>query len=340
MDLTLLEYGISAEIVRIAVVVGVVISVLFYERFHLTTGGAIVPGYLAIGLVSPLSVLVTLLAGGLTFGIVHGVVLKRRIVYGRRLFELEVLIGLSFILVTTVVAGVLDEVDPRWAGIAGIGFLVPGIIAHDMGRQGLRRTLFATGVTTALLGVAIFLLEALFGLLPGSTGKVVELSSQIGFPAELLLLAVAVSVVAGTLVFQHRGLRSGGFITGAYLGLVSSRLADIAFVAFVAVVTWFLVTRVLMPRLMLFGRRKLSAMLMVGALVAWGLELVLWWLTNMTYSPWLGLTVAPLLVPALVANDAERQGWANTLWGVAMTTSAVFAVTNLVAAGATAGGLL
>ncbi len=338
--MTQLDYGISAEIVRIAVVVGVVISVLFYERFHLTTGGAIVPGYLAIGLINPLSVVVTLLAGSLTYVIVHGVVLKRRIIYGRRLFELEVLIGLAFILATTIAAGVLGEIDPTWAGIAGIGFLVPGIIAHDMGRQGVQRTLLATGVTTALLGAAIFLLEAIFSLLPGSTGKVVELSSQIGFPAELLLLAVAVSVIAGTLLFQHRGIRSGGFITGAYLGLVSSRLADVAFVAGVAVITWFVVTKILMPRLMLFGRRKLSAMLMVGALVAWGLELILRWATDMAYSPWLGLTVAPLLVPALVANDAERQGWANTLWGVAMTTSAVFAVTNLVAAGATAGGLL
>src|SRR5699024_10860238 len=117
---TQLDYGISAEIVRIAVVVGVVISVLFYERFHLTSGGAIVPGYLAIGLFNPLSLVVTLLAGSLTYVIVHGMVLKRRIIYGRRLFELEVLIGLGFILVTTVVAGVLGDIDPTWAGIAGI----------------------------------------------------------------------------------------------------------------------------------------------------------------------------------------------------------------------------
>lgn len=336
----MIEYGIGPEIVRIAVVIGVVISVLFYERFHLTTGGAIVPGYLAIGLFNPLSVASTLLAGVLTYGLVHGVIVKRRIVYGRRLFELEVLIGLGFILVSTVAAGLLGELDPMWAGVAGIGFLVPGIIAHDMGRQGARRTLFATGVTTLLLGVFVFLLSALFGLLPGKTGRVVELSSVIGYPAELLLLAVAVSVITGTLLFQNRDLRSGGFITGAYLGLVSARWADLVFVLGVSVVTWFLVTRVLMPRLMLFGRRKLSAMLMVGALVAWGAELALQGLTKGEYSPWLGMTVAPLLVPALIANDAERQGWTKTAWGVAMTTVAVFALTNLAAAVALAAGLL
>lgn len=336
----MIEYGIGPEIVRIAVVTGVVISVLFYERFHLTTGGAIVPGYLAIGLFNPLSVVSTFLAGILTYGLVHGVIVKRRIVYGRRLFELEVLIGLGFILVSTVAAGLLGELDPTWAGIAGIGFLVPGIIAHDMGRQGPRRTLFATGIVTLLLGVCVFLLSALFDLMPGAAGQVVELSSVIGFPAELLLLAVGVSVTAGTLLFQHRGLRSGGFITGAYLGLVSSRWADLVFVLGVSVITWFLVTRVLMPRLMLFGRRKLSAMLMVGALVAWGAELALQWATEGEYSPWLGMTVAPLLVPALIANDAERQGWTKTGWGVAMTTAAVFAVTNLAAAVALAGGLL
>ena len=336
----MIEYGIGPEIVRIAVVTGVVISVLFYERFHLTTGGAIVPGYLAIGLFNPLSVVSTFLAGILTYGLVHGVIVKRRIVYGRRLFELEVLIGLGFILVSTVAAGLLGELDPTWAGIAGIGFLVPGIIAHDMGRQGPRRTLFATGIVTLLLGVCVFLLSALFDLMPGAAGQVVELSSVIGFPAELLLLAVGVSVTAGTLLFQHRGLRSGGFITGALIGLVRSRWADLVFVLGVSVITWFLVTRVLMPRLMLCGRRKLSAMLMVGALVAWGAELALQGATEGEYSPMLGMTVAPLLVPALIAKDAERQGWTKTGWGVAMTTAAVFAVTNLAAAVALAGGLL
>ena len=46
----------------LAVVLGVIVSMLFYERLHLTTGGAIVPGYLAVFLPQPLFIGVTLLA--------------------------------------------------------------------------------------------------------------------------------------------------------------------------------------------------------------------------------------------------------------------------------------
>lgn len=334
----MIDYGVSVEVVRIAVVTGVVFSVLFYERFHLTTGGAIVPGYLAIGMFHPLSVVTTVAAGCVTYLIVHGIVLKRRIVYGRRLFELEVLIGLGFILMSILAAALLGDLDPVFAGVAGIGFLVPGILAHDMGRQGPRKTFIATSATSALLSACVFLLVALFALLPKGPASV-DLWSSTGYPVDLLLLGVAVSVIAGTLIFQRLGLRSGGFISAAYLGLVSSRWLDLLFVVGVALITWFVVTRILMPRLMLFGRRKLSAMLMVGAITAWTGEMLLQGLTERAYTPWLGLTVATLLVPALIANDAERQGWAKTGWGMSLTTCAVVAVTNLVGAAALAGGL-
>ena len=51
----------SPEVMRITLVVGVILGMLFYERFQLTTGGAIVPPYLALAVASPLSVVVTTL---------------------------------------------------------------------------------------------------------------------------------------------------------------------------------------------------------------------------------------------------------------------------------------
>ena len=56
------EYYFQPEVVRVALVVGVVVSMLFYERVQLTTGGAIVPAYLALHLPRPLFVLTTVAA--------------------------------------------------------------------------------------------------------------------------------------------------------------------------------------------------------------------------------------------------------------------------------------
>ncbi|MEJ7715130.1 MAG: hypothetical protein WKF40_05245 [Thermoleophilaceae bacterium] len=47
-----------------------------------------------------------------------------------------------------------------------------------------------------------------------------------------------------------------------------------------------------------------------------------------------------LMVPALLANDAQRQGLERTLWGAGISTLAVYGSLNLVTAGLTATGAL
>ena len=131
------EYAVTFDVVRVTLVVGVVLSMIVYERTHLTTGGAIVPAYLALSLVRPLAVVVTIGFGYLTHLVVTKVVAPRRIIYGRRRFEVEVLVGVALILIGTAVAARAGTLDPHLAALSGIGFLVPGIIAHDMAGSGL-----------------------------------------------------------------------------------------------------------------------------------------------------------------------------------------------------------
>ncbi len=129
------EYFFRPEVVRVALVVGVIISMLFYERVQLTTGGAIVPAYLALHLPRPLFVLTTVAAAYATFQLVSVVLARKLILYGRRKFEVEMLVGLAIVMVLTLISGRLVVLDPTLLGLAGIGFLVPGILAHDMARQ-------------------------------------------------------------------------------------------------------------------------------------------------------------------------------------------------------------
>ncbi len=323
----------SPDVVRLTIVVGVMISVVFYERAQLTTGGAIVPAYLALSITRPLAVVVTVGAGYLTHLVVQRGISSRRILYGRAKFEAEVLVGLALIMTCTIGAHLLGQLDPTLLALAGIGFLVPGIIAHDMGRQRPSRTVVAIAATMAILVAFSFVVASLLSILPGqAAGEVAQLSSTLGYPRELLIVAVGLSVLVGMMVHRRLGLRSGGFITGAYLAMVSPRWGDILFTLGVALATWFVVVRLMMPRLLLFGRRKVSAMILVGALIGWSAELALRWLTHGAYTPWLGLTVATLIVPALIANDAQRQGWERTLWGTVLVGLGVYAVTNLIAA--------
>jgi hypothetical protein len=58
------------------------------------------------------------------------------------------------------------------------------------------------------------------------------------------------------------------------------------------------------------------------------------------YVPWPGFAVMTLMVPALLANDAQRQGMERTLWGAGITTLGVFGSLNVLAAGLTAAGAI
>ncbi len=335
------EYLFRPEVVRVALVIGVVVSMLFYERVQLTTGGAIVPAYLALHIPRPLFILTTVGAAYGTYLVVNRVLSRRLILYGRRKFEVEVLVGLALVMVLTLTADRLAVLDPVLLGLAGIGFLIPGILAHDMARQRPGKTVVAVLGTTAILGLFVYVYASLLEIAPLEPGETVGgLVSVTAFPRELVVISAAASVGIGMLVFSRLGLRSGGFISGAYIALVAPRWLDLVFAAVVAVATWFVVVHLLMPRLLLFGRRKLATMVLVGAILGWAAEAAVVAWTGGDYVPWRGLTIITLMVPALLANDAQRQGWEKTAWGATLTALGTFAVMNLLSAALIAGGVL
>ena len=327
------EYLFRPEVARVALVIGVVVSMLFYERVQLTTGGAIVPAYLALHLPEPLFVIATLAAGYATYYLVSVLLARRKIIYGRRKFEVEILTGLAIAMVLMVVARFVSDFDPTLIGLTGIGFLIPGVLAHDMYRQKPRKTVIAVMSTTLVLGAFVYVFDALIAIAPSRGGSSqpegLMLTAPVAFPPALLIVAAVLSVLIGMVVFARLGLRSGGFITGAYLAFVAHRPLDIAFALSMAFLTWLVVVHLLMPRLLLFGRRKLSSMILVGAILSWTAELAVLHATNGRYVPWVGLVIITFMVPALIANDAQRQGWERTLWGAAITALGVYAVMTL-----------
>lgn len=334
------DYYFVPELARVALVVGVVVSMLFYERVQLTTGGAIVPAYLAMYLPAPLFLLTTLVAAFSTYLLVSVVIARRKILYGRRKFEVEILVGLAFVVIMNEVAIRFGEVDPLLLGLSGIGFLIPGVLAHDMFRQKPTKTLVAVVSTTAMLGVFLYVYNSLIAISPVRRTSIEPPPlAPTAFPMELMVYAVVLSVLIGMVVFAKLGIRSGGFISGAYVALLSPRWLDLAFALVIAILTWLVVVHVLMPRLLLFGRRKLSTMVLVGAIIAWSCELAVVAVTGGEYTPWQGFTIIMFMVPALLANDAQRQGIKKTLWGITLTSLGVSAGMLLLMAALTAGGI-
>ncbi len=121
---------------------GLVVSLVFSEILGLAAGGLIVPGYIALYLDQPLRVVGTIIAALITFGTVQ--LLGRFILlYGRRTLVFCVLAGFLFGFATRYLLLVND-----WLGVGldvsiiqSIGYIIPGLIAYWMLRQGVIETL-------------------------------------------------------------------------------------------------------------------------------------------------------------------------------------------------------
>ena len=119
------------------IIFGVLASIVFHELTQISPGGIIVPGYIALLLDEPVRVAVTIGLSLLTWGAVR-LLSEHVILFGRRRFAVFIII--SFLLRYTTGVITAEAHLPVTAAMV-IGYLVPGILAHEIDRQGAVKTL-------------------------------------------------------------------------------------------------------------------------------------------------------------------------------------------------------
>lgn len=138
------------DLLPLAVGIGLAVGLLFTELFGIATGGLIVPGYIALYLSRPYDVALTLAAGFATYGLVR-VFSSFTILYGRRRTALMILVGY-----------ILGMIARNWHAMpAGdydvIGFIIPGLIALWMDKQGVMQTLAAMTIVSIIVRLILML---------------------------------------------------------------------------------------------------------------------------------------------------------------------------------------
>lgn len=145
------------ELVALFIGCGLVISLLFSELFGLAAGGLVVPGYLAYHLNNPIALATTVGVAFITYLLVQ-LVSSFAIVYGRRRTVLMILTGyLLGMAVRFLAIGNFGLESTE----AIIGFIIPGLIAIWMDRQGIVETV--TALTTASVITRLVLILVLGG---------------------------------------------------------------------------------------------------------------------------------------------------------------------------------
>ena len=139
------------------VALSVILSFLVTELTGLLTGGMVSAGYLAFYFSEPMRILSTFLLSVLIALILR---LSREflILYGRRRFMLSILLSILFVYALEKAYFIMS---PLSLDLRVIGYIIPGLIANDMEKQGIIRTSLALIIVIAL----VKLLSILGGLL-------------------------------------------------------------------------------------------------------------------------------------------------------------------------------
>lgn len=142
--------------IELAITIGLIFSLLSYEVFGLAAGGIVVPGYIALQLSHPDRLAGILIVSLLTYLIIK-VLGNYTFLYGRRQMVLSLLIGCllanfsRYFFHLDILSSTLE--------LEAVGWVIPGLIAHWFGKQGIFKTvsvLFVSSVMVRLVLIIFF----------------------------------------------------------------------------------------------------------------------------------------------------------------------------------------
>ena len=142
---------------EVSVGFGVIISLFFLETFGVAAGGIVVCGYIAMYLHQPWTIFATLLISFIVYGIVK-LLGSFMFIYGRRRMVISVLLGFIFGWIARSY-GLFSSLPGDYS-VHVIGYIIPGLIANSMDRQGIVPTLTVMGIAAVIVR---FILIIVFG---------------------------------------------------------------------------------------------------------------------------------------------------------------------------------
>ena len=138
--------------IPIAIGLGLVVSLIFSEAFGLAAGGMVVPGYIALALAEPWRVVATVAAALVTFLTVR-VMGRFMLLYGRRHLVMVILVGFLYGHLTRV--ALVGPGLPELLSFEAVGYVIPGLIAYWMERQGAMATVTSMVMAAVLVRLVL-----------------------------------------------------------------------------------------------------------------------------------------------------------------------------------------
>ncbi len=141
--------------VEIAIALGLVSSLFFVDAFGLAAGGIVVPGYFALQLSHMDQIAATFIIAILTSMIIK-LIGRFTFLYGRRQMVLCLLVGCILALISHHFF-VFDVAESTFR-LEALGWVVPGLIAHWIDKQGIIKTVSMLIITSVIVRFSVIIL--------------------------------------------------------------------------------------------------------------------------------------------------------------------------------------
>lgn len=138
------------------VLLGVIVSIIFFEITDISPGGIIVPGLMVLYIQEPERMVYTVIVAVITYYVVK-FLSKYLIIFGKRRFVVMIFVS---ILINFILDMILGFTSANMINISIIGYTIAGLIANDIHKQGLRRTIPALAICVAVIElISIIILQ-------------------------------------------------------------------------------------------------------------------------------------------------------------------------------------
>ena len=134
-------------------VIGILVSIIFYELTDVSPGGIIVPGLLVSYFHSIERVIFTVIVALLTYLIVK-LISKYLLVFGKRRFVLMILVSLFLSVIFELITNTLSA---NLLSVSLVGYTIAGLIANDFYKQGVKKTLPALVICVCLVELIVII---------------------------------------------------------------------------------------------------------------------------------------------------------------------------------------
>lgn len=139
-------------------------------------------------------------------------------------------------------------------------------------------------------------------------------------------IALIIGLCISLLIEEFTGISAGGMIVPGYLALVCDDIPQVLLIFAISIVVYLIVNFVLPHFIILFGRRKFVATLIVGVAIKLALELLFPVLVPFSGVTFRGIGI---IVPSLIAGTYAKQGFRYTVPAVLAAAYLTFGLTTL-----------